>query len=76
MLRDVPRDKPTSTRRLPIDEGTVHSATEMKEAGIKFQKGSGKSLKDITFKGRTLRLPTISLDDTSESTFLNMVAYE
>ncbi|KAL8533703.1 hypothetical protein ACS0TY_009919 [Phlomoides rotata] len=72
MIRDVPKGRPTIMKRLYVDKESLHSATEMKEAGIKFQKSSHESLKDISFEKCTLRL----LDDTSESTFLNMVAFE
>ncbi|KAL8533704.1 hypothetical protein ACS0TY_009920 [Phlomoides rotata] len=77
MVKKVKEDQSTSTKQLHT-EGSFNSisATQLKEAGIKFKRGRHERLKDIDFKGRTLKLPAISLDDTSESAFLNMVAFK
>ena len=54
----------------------VRSATELREAGIRFRKSKSESLRDISFDGGVLRLPRFVVDDTTESTFLNLIAFE
>ncbi|XAR60991.1 hypothetical protein NMG60_11034558 [Bertholletia excelsa] len=53
-----------------------HSATELYEAGIRFKKSNTPFLDDISFKNGILRLPTFIVDDMTESTFLNLIAFE
>ncbi|KAI3929780.1 hypothetical protein MKX01_025948, partial [Papaver californicum] len=54
----------------------IRSAAEVYEAGIRFKTNKIVSLRDISFCGGVLRLPMIVADDTTESTFLNLMAYE
>ncbi|GLT30233.1 hypothetical protein SLA2020_050460 [Shorea laevis] len=54
----------------------IRSATEINEAGIRFKESKTASLKDIRFKGGVLQLPTIIVDDATESMFLNLIAFE
>lgn len=54
----------------------VRSATELHEAGVKLRKSRTDSLRDISFKHGVLDLPTIMVDDATESMFLNMMAFE
>ncbi|KAF8390794.1 hypothetical protein HHK36_025322 [Tetracentron sinense] len=54
----------------------VRSATELDEAGIFFKKSKSRSLKDISFHCGVLKLPVITVDDTTESAFLNLMAFE
>ncbi|KAI3910111.1 hypothetical protein MKW98_014496 [Papaver atlanticum] len=54
----------------------IRSATELYEAGIHFQTSKTLNLKGISFSGGVLQLPIIVVDDTTESTFLNLMAYE
>lgn len=55
----------------------IRCATELDEAGIRFKKSKSGSLKDISFSHRgVLRLPPIVVDDTTESMFLNLIAFE
>ncbi|XP_058194523.1 UPF0481 protein At3g47200-like [Rhododendron vialii] len=58
------------------DEIIRRSAMEMHAAGISFKKSKSQSLLDITFEGGKLRLPPIVVDDTTESMFLNLIAFE
>ncbi|GKV10425.1 hypothetical protein SLEP1_g21789 [Rubroshorea leprosula] len=53
----------------------ICSATELNEAGIKFQKKEGK-LFDIEFQNGVMSIPTLIIDDYTESIFRNIVAYE
>ncbi|XP_034691205.1 UPF0481 protein At3g47200-like [Vitis riparia] len=57
-------------------EEIIRSATELDEAGIRMKKSRTQSLKDISFKGGVLKLPVIVVDDTTESMFLNLIAFE
>ncbi|KAL6190716.1 hypothetical protein ACLB2K_037110 [Fragaria x ananassa] len=58
------------------EEEIIWSATELNEAGIRFKKSATTSLKDITFTRGVLRLPVVVVDDTTESLFLNLMAFE
>lgn len=49
---------------------------ELYEAGIRFKKSESRSLKDISFEDGVLSLPHIVVDDTTESMFLNLIAFE
>lgn len=54
----------------------VRSATELKEAGIRFQQSKTRNLNDISFEGGVLKLPVITVDDALESEYLNLMAWE
>ncbi|RZC60110.1 hypothetical protein C5167_021869 [Papaver somniferum] len=54
----------------------IRSARELYETGIRFKTSKTANLTDISFRGGVLRLPEILVDDTTESTFLNLMAYE
>ncbi|XP_048140497.1 UPF0481 protein At3g47200-like [Rhodamnia argentea] len=51
-------------------------ATELREHGIQFRQSSTNSLKEISFASGVLRLPVIVVDDSTESMFLNLIAFE
>ncbi|GKV29564.1 hypothetical protein SLEP1_g38479 [Rubroshorea leprosula] len=53
----------------------IRSATELNEAGIKFQKNQGK-LFDIKFQKEVMSIPTLVINDDTESILRNLVAYE
>ncbi|KAF7124131.1 hypothetical protein RHSIM_Rhsim12G0117000 [Rhododendron simsii] len=57
-------------------EEIIRSAMELNEAGINFRKSRTQSLKDISFEGGKLTLPLIVVEDTTESMFLNLIAFE
>ncbi|XP_060188256.1 UPF0481 protein At3g47200-like [Lycium barbarum] len=56
------------------------SAKELKKAGIHFRQGKSRRLSDIEFNSfhwsSCLTLPPITIDDSTKSEFLNLVAYE
>lgn len=64
-----------SVAKQGVDE-IIRSATELNEAGIGFKASKSRCLKDISFSGGVLSLPRIVVDDATESTFLNLIAYE
>ncbi|KAF8009063.1 hypothetical protein BT93_J0143 [Corymbia citriodora subsp. variegata] len=69
------KDKPTEV--LPkLREEIIRTATELHEHGIQFRKSDSSSLKDISFASGVLRFPMIVVDDTTESVYLNLIAFE
>ncbi|GLT43016.1 hypothetical protein SLA2020_169930 [Shorea laevis] len=54
----------------------IRSATELKEAGIRFKKSEGNSLFDIRFRNEVLEIPTIKILDTIESLYRNVIICE
>ncbi|KAI3942110.1 hypothetical protein MKW92_025368 [Papaver armeniacum] len=75
-LLDVEARKPEILMSEIDSFDIIRSARELYEAGIHLKTSKTLSLKDISFSGGVLRLPMIVVDDTSESTFLNLMAYE
>ncbi|KAF8018130.1 hypothetical protein BT93_H3125 [Corymbia citriodora subsp. variegata] len=57
-------------------EEMIWSATKLHEHGIKFSKSDTSSLKDISFASGVLRLPMITVDDTTWYVFLNLILFE
>lgn len=54
----------------------VRSATELAEAGIRFEKSETRSINNISFHHGVLKLPLIVVDDGLESAYLNLMAFE
>ncbi|XP_042482873.1 putative UPF0481 protein At3g02645 [Macadamia integrifolia] len=54
----------------------IHCATELKKATVKFEKSNTTLLSDITFKEGVLRIPSIHIDDLTESLLRNLIALE
>ncbi|KAF7124325.1 hypothetical protein RHSIM_Rhsim12G0117200 [Rhododendron simsii] len=59
-----------------VGDEIIRSAIEIQAAGISFKKSKSQSLLDITFEGGNLRLPPIVVDNSTESMFLNLIAFE
>ncbi|XP_052211071.1 UPF0481 protein At3g47200-like [Diospyros lotus] len=59
-----------------VGHNVVRPATELHEAGVRFVKSESKSLLDITFGEGTLKLPNFMISDSTESIFLNLIAFE
>ncbi|KAF8010257.1 hypothetical protein BT93_J1022 [Corymbia citriodora subsp. variegata] len=57
-------------------EKIIQSAVELNYAGIRFEKSKTNSLRDISYARGVLRLPVIEVEDTTESMFLNLIAFE
>ncbi|XP_061370442.1 UPF0481 protein At3g47200-like [Gastrolobium bilobum] len=53
----------------------LHSATELKEAGIKFRKRES-DLIDLSFSQSCLEIPNLTVEDDTEIQFRNMIALE
>ncbi|KAK8710291.1 hypothetical protein V6N13_145623 [Hibiscus sabdariffa] len=54
----------------------IRSVTRLKEAGVKFKKGTAESILDIKFKGGCLEIPSLLIQETTETIFRNLIAYE
>ncbi|XP_059638463.1 UPF0481 protein At3g47200-like [Cornus florida] len=70
---------PSSTRSQPIGGVkfvTIRNATELKEAGMKFNSGSSKHLLDIQYTMGSLEIPHFSINDSTESLLRNLIALE
>ncbi|XP_048140237.1 UPF0481 protein At3g47200-like [Rhodamnia argentea] len=68
--------KKNKKRKGKDSEEVIPPATELCEHGIQFKQSSTDSLKEISFGSGVLRLPVIVVDDTTESMFLNLIAFE
>ncbi|XP_057983273.1 UPF0481 protein At3g47200-like [Malania oleifera] len=59
---------------------SFRSSSELKSKGIYFRRSKTACLKDVSFEGNYLYgmlwLPAIVVDDSTKSTFLNLIAYE
>ena len=69
----VPRDLPP---RGEIPTLNIPSVTELYQAGVNFEVGSTKSLFDIQFRNGTLVIPHLRIRRSTESFFLNLLAFE
>ncbi|GMP55746.1 hypothetical protein CsSME_00020476 [Camellia sinensis var. sinensis] len=59
-----------------IKEESLKSATELQETGIKFENIEGETLFGIRFEEGILKIPTLKVEDDTESVFRNLIAYE
>ncbi|CAK9170626.1 unnamed protein product [Ilex paraguariensis] len=70
-----------SSRQNDGDQGRIWEyikcTTELREARIKFEKATeSSSLLDINFKNGIMKIPSLSISDSTEVIFRNLVAYE
>ena len=79
LLRTVqlnsPQKLPERNKGIPK---LLYSATQLHEAGVKFKKSSEKSLLGIHFDSKrgVLEIPCLTLDDSTEILFRNIIALE
>jgi len=69
------QDSPRSRDIVP-ETDIIRSALELYEAGIRFKKSNTDSLHNIRFRHGVLTMPAVSVDDSTEYMFLNMMAFE
>ncbi|CAL4992496.1 unnamed protein product [Urochloa decumbens] len=60
----------------PDDIIIIRSALELYKAGIRFKKSRSTSLHDIRFWRGVLSMPSLTVDDSTEYMFANMMAFE
>ncbi|KAL2346766.1 hypothetical protein Fmac_000766 [Flemingia macrophylla] len=65
-----------SCQRKERSEWTLPSATELHEAGVKFELNNKTCLVDLKFKKPVLTIPQLKVEDWTETLFRNMVALE
>ncbi|XP_020208680.1 UPF0481 protein At3g47200 [Cajanus cajan] len=76
------KEEPRGKKKQDPDTVTYRNIQELRTAGIKLKANNSKSLRDISFSYRclclcaVLKLPQITVDDTTAPTFLNLIAYE
>ncbi|OEL25052.1 UPF0481 protein [Dichanthelium oligosanthes] len=63
------------SREVP-EADIIRSAVELYEAGIRFKKSHSESLHEIRFRHGVLSMPAVTVDDSTEYMFLNMMAFE
>ena len=78
LRRDVASQSPDEgeENKKRVGPNIVRPATELHEAGVRFMQSERKSLWDITFEGGVLKIPNFTVDDYTESTLLNLIAFE
>ncbi|KAE8697099.1 putative Calcium-binding EF-hand family protein [Hibiscus syriacus] len=54
----------------------IRSVTRLKEAGVKFKKGTADTVLDIKFNNGCLEIPSLFIQETTEPIFRNLIAYE
>jgi hypothetical protein len=69
-------DKKFNGEESTIPWKLMPSATHLKEAGIKFRKSTSKSILDIKFADGVLEIPSLLIQDTTETLFRNLISYE
>ncbi|KAL7164287.1 hypothetical protein ACSBR2_040241 [Camellia fascicularis] len=72
LRRSIPRQSLQRTER----KFDIPSATELHEAGVKFEVSSSKNLFDIKFRGNILEIPHTKIYDSTERFLRNIIAYE
>ncbi|CAL4987413.1 unnamed protein product [Urochloa decumbens] len=54
----------------------IRPAVELREAGILFKRANSDSLHNIRFRNGVLTMPAVTVDNSTEHMFLNMMAFE
>ncbi|KAI0500390.1 hypothetical protein KFK09_018602 [Dendrobium nobile] len=61
---------------MPSYEENKQSATKLKNVGVSFCKRKINFFRDISFNGGILSLPHLKVDNITESSLLNLIAFE
>ncbi|KAF8389081.1 hypothetical protein HHK36_025766 [Tetracentron sinense] len=54
----------------------TRSATELHEAGVRFMVAKSNCLLDISFRNGVLEMPSLKIEDATETIFRNLIAWE
>ncbi|KAE8684123.1 putative Calcium-binding EF-hand family protein [Hibiscus syriacus] len=54
----------------------IPSASKLKEAGVSFKKVESKSILDIKFNNGVLEIPSLLIQETTETVFRNLISFE
>ncbi|CAL4995197.1 unnamed protein product [Urochloa decumbens] len=74
--RPILRTTPSDEHDLQTTPTSDISAMALHDAGIQLRKVNSKNLKHVSFAGRTLRLPTLTVNELTQSIFNNLIAFE
>ncbi|XP_016652669.1 PREDICTED: putative UPF0481 protein At3g02645 [Prunus mume] len=61
---------------IPLEDLTTPSVTELYQAGVKFKVGSRENIFDIRFTDGILEIPKIAVEDHTEISLRNLLAFE
>ncbi|CAL8996934.1 unnamed protein product [Prunus brigantina] len=61
---------------IPLEDLTTPSVTELYQAGVKFKVGLRKNIFDIRFTDGILEIPKIAVEDHTEISLRNLLAFE
>ncbi|XP_043700236.1 UPF0481 protein At3g47200-like [Telopea speciosissima] len=75
-VRDLLLKSFSGTQMSPGAFRRTHSATELKEASVKFEREPNTCLFNITFTNGVLKIPTMKIEDWTESLLRNLIAFE
>ncbi|KAI3942128.1 hypothetical protein MKW98_003727 [Papaver atlanticum] len=68
--------EPKHGRDKKIASACIPCATELKQSGVKFVKGTGSSILDIRFKDGILEIPPLVIEDNTDALLRNLIALE
>jgi hypothetical protein len=72
--QSIPQRKPKRNRGIRLTH--LYTASQLDEAGMKFKVSSSKCLFDLKFTNGVLEMPSLNLNDYTESLFRNIMALE
>ncbi|XP_010921579.2 UPF0481 protein At3g47200-like [Elaeis guineensis] len=77
-LKFLPLRRATSDIHFTEDRTprTIPCASELREAGVRFRKKESKSFLDVTFSNRVLQMPLLSIGNSTNPLFRNLIAFE
>ena len=67
---------PQSCADIALKDPHIPSVKELHQAGVKFKPGSSKNLLDIKFNEGILEIPLLTVYDTTERLYRNILAFE
>ncbi|XP_068330904.1 UPF0481 protein At3g47200-like [Pyrus communis] len=73
---NLPTEEENLKNRGLVETLAVPSMTNLHQAGVKLKKRSSNNLFDICFKGRSLEIPNLIIQDNTELELRNLVAFE
>jgi len=72
--QSISQRKPERNRGIRLTH--LYTASQLDEAGVKFKVSSSKCLFDLKFTNGVLEMPSLKLNDNTESLFRNLMALE
>ncbi|XP_077219291.1 UPF0481 protein At3g47200-like [Tasmannia lanceolata] len=72
----TPPDEPGNKELQSQFKPMIHSVTQLKNSGIKVRKKESDVFMDIHYKNGLLKIPPLLINSSTESIFLNLMAFE